>query len=169
VASRVGGTSRLSASAVCTVTVGTDQSDVEGGRVARSKVACDDGGKLLLRGNKPSQFSGRVLRGAAASMSSADSRLVLYGRSPLLELKAPGTLLIERLDQNGERYVVDVTSEQLLSRKFYDFAKWGRHLAAGGLYRISLDGQEVVFKVDPSAQPGNTPILGRLLRFGPPG
>jgi hypothetical protein len=151
-----------------TVTVGTEQSDVEGGRVSRSKVACD-GGNLVLRGDKSSQFAGRVLRGAVASLSSADSKLVLYGRSPLLELKAPGTLLIERLDQNGERDLVDVTSEQLLSRRFYDFAKWGRHLAAGGLYRISLDGQEVVFRVDPSAQAGNTPILGRLLRFAPSG
>jgi ATP dependent DNA ligase domain len=53
-----------------------------------------------------------------------------------------------------------------LHGKFYDFARWGRDLAAGGLYRISLDGQGVVFKIDPSAKPGNTPIVGRLLRFG---
>ena len=149
-----------------TVTVATDQSDVQGGQVTRSKVDCD-GGKLVLRGNKASQYAGRAIRGAGEP--SADSKFILYSRSPILELKAPGTLLIERLDQDGERYLVNVTSEQLLGRKFYDFAKWGRRLAAGGLYRISLDGQEVVFKVDPSAQPGNTPILGRLLRFGQPG
>jgi hypothetical protein len=90
----------------------------------------------------------------------------LYGRSPLVELKAPGALLIERLDQTTERYLVDVASEHLLHGKFYDFARWGRDLAAGGLYRISLDGQGVVFKIDPSAKPGNMPIVGRLLRFG---
>ena len=82
---------------------------------------------------------------------------------------SPGTLLIERLDQTSERYLVDVTSEHLQHGKFYDFAKWGRQLAAGGRYRISLDGQEVVFKIDPSAKPGNTLILGRLLRLGSSG
>jgi hypothetical protein len=151
-----------------TVTVGIDQSDVQGGRVARSKVACD-AGKMVLEGNQPGQFAGRIFRSAAAGKSAVEPQLVLYGRSPLLELKAPGTLLIERLDQSSERYLVDVTSEHLLHGKFYDFAKWGRHLAAGGRYRISLDGQEVVFKVDPSAKPGNTPILGRLLRLGTSG
>jgi hypothetical protein len=151
-----------------TVTVGVDQSDVQGGRVARSKVACD-AGKMVLEGNKPGQFAGRIFRSAAAGKPPAEPQLVLYGRSPLLELKAPGTLLIERLDQTSERYLVDVTSEHLQHGKFYDFAKWGRQLAAGGRYRISLDGQEVVFKIDPSAKPGNTLILGRLLRLGSSG
>jgi hypothetical protein len=32
-----------------------------------------------------------------------EAQLTLYGRSPLLELKGPGTLLIERLDQTSER------------------------------------------------------------------
>jgi hypothetical protein len=151
-----------------TVTVGTEQSDVQGGRVARSKVACD-AGKLVLDGNKPGQFAGRIFRSASAGPSATDPKLVLYGRAPILEMKAPGTLLIERLDQSSERYLLDVTSEQLVSGKFYDFARWGRNLAAGGRYRISLDAKEVTFKVDPGAQPGNTPILGRLLRFAPPG
>jgi hypothetical protein len=60
-----------------TVTVGTEQSGVEGGRVFRSNVACDSG-NLVLRGDKPGQFAGRNLRGAAASMACADSNLVQY-------------------------------------------------------------------------------------------
>jgi hypothetical protein len=76
-------------------------------------------------------------------------------------LNGPGTLLIERLDQTSERYLVDVETEQLLHGKFYDFGKWGRHLAAGGLYRISRDTQdgqeELVFKIDAHAKPGNIP------------
>jgi hypothetical protein len=147
------------------VTIDIEQSEVQGGRVARSKVACD-AGKMVLEGNKPAQFAGRIFRGAAAGKSAPEPQIVLYGRSPLVELKAPGALLIERLDQTSERYLVDVASEHLLHGKFYDFARWGRDLAAGGLYRISLDGQGVVFKIDPSAKPGNTPIVGRLLRFG---
>jgi hypothetical protein len=33
---------------------------------------------------------------------------------------------------------------------------------------MSSGGQEIVFKIDPGAKPGNTPILGRLLRLGSP-
>jgi hypothetical protein len=150
-----------------TVTVGTDQSDVQGGRVARTKVACDPG-NLALSGDRPGQFAGRVFRNVAAGTSPVEAQVTLYGRSPVLQLKGPGTLLVERLDATTERYLVEVAPDQLLHGSFYDFAKWGRHLAAGGLYRISLegqDGQEVVFKIDAHAKPGNTPMVGRLLHL----
>ncbi|HEY7243702.1 MAG TPA: hypothetical protein VH678_07440 [Xanthobacteraceae bacterium] len=150
-----------------TVTVGADQSEVQGGRVLRSKVPCD-AAKLALGGDRPGQFAGRVVRSVT---SAVESKLTLYGRSPILELKGPCTLLIERLDQASERYLVDVASDHLVRGSFYDFAKWGRQLAAGGLYRISLEndgGQEVVFDIDAHAKPGNTPVLGRLLRLSFP-
>jgi hypothetical protein len=139
-----------------TVTVGTDQSDVQRGRVARTKVACDPG-NLALSGDRPGQFAGRVFRNVAAGTSPVEAQVTLYGRSPVLQLNA-----------TTERYLVEVAPDQLLHGSFYDFAKWGRHLAAGGLYRISLegqDGQEVVFKIDAHAKPGNTPMVGRLLRL----
>ena len=151
-----------------TVTVGTDQSDVQGGKVARTKVPCDPG-NLALMGDKSGQFAGRVFRSGAEGTSAVEAQLTLYGRSPLLELKGPGMLLIERLDQTTERYLVDVGTEQLIHGRFYDFGKWGRHLAAGGIYRISRDTQdgqeELVFKIDAHAKPGNTPMAGRLLRL----
>ena len=153
-----------------TVTVGTEQSEVAGGRVVRAKVPCD-AGKLALTGDKPGQFAGRVFRSAAAPNAAVQPQLTLYGRSPVLELKGPCTLLVERLDATSERYLVDVGSEHLVRGSFYDFAKWGRQLAAGGLYRISLDsqaGEDVVFMIDAHAKPGNTPMLGRLLRLSSP-
>jgi hypothetical protein len=151
-----------------TVTVGIDQSEVQAGKVARTKVPCD-AGKMLLAADQASQVGGRIFRGApSANVSATDSnpQLTLYGRCPFVELKAAGTLLIEQIDQARERYVVDVGDEHLLHGRFYDFAKWGRNLAAGGIYRVSFGGQEIVFKIDPHAKPGNTPIVGRLLRFG---
>jgi hypothetical protein len=148
-----------------TVTVGTDQSDVQSGKIVRTKVSCD-AGKMLLADDQAVQFGGKLFRGAA-NMSATDShpQLTLYGRSPIVELKAPGKLLIERIDQAGERYIVDAGNEHLLHDRFYDFAKWGKKLAAGGIYRASLGEQEIVFKIDHHAKPGNTPIVGRLLRF----
>jgi hypothetical protein len=152
------------------VTVGTDQSDVQRAKVVRIKVPCD-AGKMVLAAEQAGQFGGRIFRSAPpanVSVTDPNPQLTLYGRSPIVELKIPGTLLIERIDQASERYVVDVGTEHLLHGRFYDFAKWGRNLAAGGIYRVSRGGQEIVFKIDPHAKPGNTPILGRLLRFGSP-
>jgi hypothetical protein len=149
------------------VTIGTDQSELQGGKIARAKVPCD-AGKLVLEGDKPGQFAGKAFRGGPAAVSDSNPQLTLYGRSPMLELKTPGTLLIERIDQASERQVVDVGKEQLVHGKFYDFAKWGKPLTAGGIYRVTLGAQEIVFKVDPHAKRGTTPIVGRLLRFVSP-
>jgi hypothetical protein len=151
------------------VTVGTDQSEVQAGKVARTKVACD-AGKMVLASNQAAQFGGRIFRSAPPSSSATEPspQFTLYGRSPIVELKAPGTLLIQRIDRANERYVVDINKEHLLHGRFYDFAKRGRNLAAGGNYKVSWGGQEIVFKIDPNAKAGNTPILGRLLRFDSP-
>jgi hypothetical protein len=46
-----------------------------------------------------------------------------------------------------------------------DFAKAGVALAAGGIYRAKLAGQEIVFKIDPDAKPGDMPLVGRLARL----
>jgi hypothetical protein len=151
-----------------TVTVGTDQSEVQAGKLARTTVQCE-AGKMLLAAEQAAQFGGRIFRSAPpAKVAASDPSpaFTLYGRSPMVELKAPGRLMIERIDQASEQYVVDVQNADLLHGKFYDFARRGRNLAAGGIYRVSLGGQEIVFKIDPHAKPGNTPVLGRLLRFG---
>src|SRR5271166_1617833 len=92
-----------------TVTVGTDRSEVQAGKVARSTVPCD-AGKMLLA-DRVSQFGGKIFRGSPPGGGPApdsNPQFTLYGRSPILELKAPGSLLIERIDRAGERYVVDV-------------------------------------------------------------
>ena len=109
------------------VTVGTDQSEVQAGKVTRTKVACD-AGKMQLASNQPAQFGGRIFRSAPSNVPAAESspQLTLYGRSPLVELKNPGTLLVERIDQASERYTVEVSNDHLLHGRFYDFAKRGR-------------------------------------------
>jgi hypothetical protein len=149
-----------------TVMIGTDQSDVQSGMVARTKVPCAPG-KMLPQADRQAQVGGAIVRGMPSTSASAWLRI--YGRAPIVELKAPGTLRIERIDQANERYLVHVTNEHLLNGRFYDFAKWGRNLAAGGVYSMRFGGEEIVFMVDPHAKPGDTPILGRLLRFRLPG
>jgi len=48
---------------------------------------------------------------------------------------------------------------------FLDFAKSGVALVPGGIYRAKLADQEIVFKIDPDAKPGDAPLLGRLARL----
>jgi hypothetical protein len=152
-----------------TVTVGADQSNVHGGKVARAKVPCE-AGKMLLATNEAAQFGGKIFRGSPATADvSQGPQFTLYGRSPIVEVSAPGRLIIERMDQPGERHVVNVETGALVHGRFYDFAKQGPRLAAGGTYRASLGNQEIIFRIDGSAKAGNTPLLGRLVRFTSPG
>jgi hypothetical protein len=147
-----------------TVTVGTLQSEVRSGKVRRIKVQCD-AGKMLVGNEKMGTLAGSISRG---EVRPADAPPRLYGASPVVELKAPGLLLIERTDKPGERHLVEVASNQLVRGRFYDFARWGKPLTAGGTYRAVFGAQTIVFEIDPRAEPGYMPIVSRLLRFSLP-
>jgi len=151
-----------------TVKVGTEESELQGAKVVRIKVPCD-ATRMMVAGDEAGQFGGRIFRSAppaGPTSASVSPQFTLYGRAPVVELRAPGTLSLERIDRDGESYMVEVGSEQLVHGRFFDFAKTDRNLTAGGIYRISEGKRDIVFKVDPHAKPGNTPIVGRLLRFG---
>ena len=146
-----------------TVTVGATQSAVVGGKVERAKTGCD-GGKMQLSEQQASK-SGAVVFRSAPKPSAVQPQLVLFGLSPLVDVKGGGHLVIERLDRPGERLEADIAAQQLFRGSFYDFAKTGQALKPGGVYRASVGARQIVFKVDPEAQAGNGPIIGRLLRF----
>jgi hypothetical protein len=95
----------------------------------------------------------------------APPQLTLYGLSPLVETAGRGKLTLERLDVKGERYDVDLTAASVTRGKFYDFAKTGTALKPGGTYAASLGPKRTVFLVDRQAEPGATPIIGRLVRL----
>jgi hypothetical protein len=147
-----------------TVTVGAEQSMVEGGTVDRTRAACD-GGRIDLAPAQAKKAGGMVYR----DLPGTRPRFTLYGTSPLIEAKGGGMLVIERTDQRGERHEVNIDPSALLRGAFYDFAKDDRQLTPGGTYRARLGEQQIVFRVDPLAKPGRTAIIGRLIRFTPPG
>jgi hypothetical protein len=150
-----------------TVTVGAEQSDVQGGSVQRQKVDCD-GDRLILTAQQASQSAGMVVRGLLPSKpTEPEPEVTLFGASPLVEIKGGGAILIERLDQPGERQQIDVSKQQLVKGAFYDFARANKTLVPGGVYRASTGKRQVVFKIDLGAKPGASPILGRLLRLQP--
>jgi hypothetical protein len=143
------------------VTIGADQSTVTGGTIKREKVECD-GGALKLTADQAAKSGVVVFRKPPKPGQIAVDR-TLFGASPVVELKGGGRLVVERLDKPGERLDLKVASADLEHGSFYDFARAGHSLAAGGIYRASANGHKVVFKIDAAARPGEAPIAGRLL------
>ena len=103
--------------------IGTRQ--IKNGAVTREKVQCD-GGRLRLKAEQAAKsgvvvfrkMPGKVERPAATPTIDQ----TLYGVSPLVELPGGGRIVIERIDQAGERLEVEIAKGQLLRGKFYDFA-----------------------------------------------
>lgn len=156
-----------------TVTVGTEQSDVAGGTVDRTKVGCD-GGKMELAAAQSKQSAAMVFRKAPGPNTAPKPQFKIYGRAPVVELKGGGTLVIERVDvPSGDRLEIVIAPAQLVNGAFYDLAKdltsTGKSLKPGGVYRAKVGDQQIVFEVDAGAKDGAEPLAGRLLRFQPAG
>lgn len=150
------------------VTIGTISSKVVGGHLVRQAVQCD-GGQLNLSTAQAAQGGVMVFRGLPSKASKRPEHIpvdrTLYGLCPLVDLHGAGRLVVERLDQPGERTEIDVPTALLVRGSFYDFAKEGRSLAAGGIYRVSSGEHSIVIRIDPRAQPGQAPPAGRLVRL----
>ncbi|MGE0253085.1 MAG: hypothetical protein AB7N54_00695 [Alphaproteobacteria bacterium] len=150
-----------------TVTIGENESTVAGGKVERGKTPC--AGTQLALSDRQTRSSGVVVfrapPTAAKPAATPEPAYTLYGTAPLVELGTAGTLVLERLDTPGERQEIAIPEAGLRRGAFYDFAATDTALAAGGLYRARFGTREVVFKVDPLAKAGKSPLVGRLLRF----
>jgi hypothetical protein len=151
-----------------TVTVGKDQSDIAGGQVQRTTSQCA-GGNLTLNSQTADKSAAMAFRQVPqdAAKKQAEPQVTLYGRSPIIELKPIGALVIERIDNPGERHDFVLGDAHILHGKFLDLAASGVALQPGGVYRARIGVQEIVFKVDSDAQSGWSPIPGRLLRLQP--
>ena len=149
-----------------TVTVGTEQSQVAGGEVARVQVQCE-GGKMMLSAELAGKSGAMVFRQAPKAQAAAipHPQFTLYGLSPVFEVQPGGNLVIERLDQPGERHRIAVAEPGLIRGAFLDLAKAGVALVPGGIYRAKLGEQELVFKMDAQAKAGDAPLVGRLARL----
>ncbi len=148
------------------VKVGVEQSEIEGGMVERTKVACN-GGKMKLSREQAQKSGAMAFRAPPKKIAGQPSEYTIYGLSPVIEASTAGRLLIERLDQTDEKIDIDISGAQLMRGAFFDLAKIDKALTAGGTYSVSFAGQHAIFKVDPYAKPGASPIVGRLLRLSP--
>ena len=126
-------------------------------RLRFQAVACDDPGNQRRRRHGAAQRGQRRIRIARASADPL-RRLAVRGGQ---RTRHAGP---ERLDVAGER-------QQIRSRRHsaqgqvLRFRSADRALAPGGLYAATFKSSKIVFRVDPQAKPGATPIVGRLLRM----
>jgi len=169
-----------------TVRIGAERSDVQGGKVARTKVRCN-GGQMRLASQQANASGASSFR-----LQSAPIEPVLYAVPPMVQIPRlqandNRTLVIERIDRPGQRIEVAVAGD-LANGAFLDLAKADiKPLTRGGVYRATLGSNKVTFKVDAKAKVAKTdaakgkaksksakskteklPIVSRLLRF-PPG
>jgi hypothetical protein len=150
-----------------TIIVGGEQSEVRGGSIYREKTLCD-GGKMELSVELSGKTGGMVLRDTpkriVPPLLSLRPQFLLYGRSPLVELARDTPVIVERVDQPGERYELPPGGlDQHPS--FYDFAKENKALSLGGVYRATMGSVQILFQVDVNAMSGYSPLVGRLLRL----
>lgn len=143
------------------VIVGEERSRVEGGKLVRERVECD-GGKINMTSGQAGKSAVLVLRAPPAGAAGALPRpsFKIYGTSPVFK-PAAGTreVVIERLDRPEDNIAVAV------SGGIVDLSAKGKQLDPGGLYRASAGERAVVFAVDPFAESGASPIVGRFVPF----
>jgi hypothetical protein len=154
-----------------TVRVGMEKSDVEGGRIARTKVRCN-GGNMKLSAQQANASGASSFR-----LQSAAYDPTIYGLPPVVQIPKlragdSRTLTIERVGFPGERFTVEIDEALFANGGFYDLAKDmakpDKRLKRGKVYTATLGHRKMTFKVDAKAKTGKTPVVSRLLRF-PPG
>jgi len=144
-----------------TVIVGTEESSVHLANLKSEKTPCD-AARAQATTRETSEAAATIVRGLGSDVASPQA--TLYGASPLIEAKGRGELVIERVDATGERQTFKFDGKQLKGR-FFDFATAHRALTPGGTYAATYGKSRIVFRIDPLAKAGATPVAGRLLRM----
>jgi hypothetical protein len=151
---------RETISGIGTVIVGSDASKVHLSDVKDETIACDaDHAHATVR--ETSEAAATIVRGLAALPAP---QVTLYGASPIFGAAGRGTLVLERLDEPTERQKIEIGGNQIKGR-FFDFARSNRQLTPGGTYLARFKETVIVFRIDPQAKGGATPLLGRLLQM----
>ena len=141
-----------------TVHIGTEQSQIEHGKVIRSQYDCDGSG-LQLQASMSDAGGVAVYRTLGQPTKPT---LTIDATMPVIVTSAMTPITLQRIDGNDEP--VDLGAPTPYgTRAVLDLARTGRSLAPGGTYRLTQGGRVLVFKVDPQAQAGAVPLVQRLL------
>src|SRR5262245_40160325 len=156
-----------------TVRIGMDKSEVEGGKVVRSKVPCN-GGNMKLSAQQANASGASSFRLQNASFDPTVYALPPIVQIPKMRIGDSRVMTIERLVDGkakpGETFTVEI-DEALAGGGFYDLARTDKRLKRGATYTATLGTRKVTFKVDAKAKTvgakANVPVVSRLLRFPP--
>ncbi len=137
------------------VTIGREQSHLEGGHRSTRVLGCRGATAELARSEAE---GGAVL--VMRKPPSPQPELLLASTSPLIAPRSPTDLVrVERLDRSEPALTFPLRSGVV------DLAALGTKLDRGGIYRIKAGAASIVVKISANAQPGDGPILLRLLSF----
>ena len=140
------------------------QSETIGGNVERIKVRCNSKKKALV--TKQTVGSGAMVFRKMPGRPKV--QVTIYGQSPVFEVGDASNLVIERLGQKERPIHVDMAERQHMRGSFYDLAKSNISLAPGGIYRATVGGREVIFRVDKLAEPQSGGIVSGSCPSCPP-
>jgi len=154
---------RETISGIGTVIVGTEESSVHLADIRSETTPCDAAHARATE-RETSEAAATIVRSIAGDNNSNAPQATLYGTSPLVEVKGRGELVVERLDAKGDRQKFALDGKQLKGR-FFDFASVHKALAPGGTYLATFGKNKIVFRIDPFAKSGATPMAGRLLQM----
>src|SRR5882724_13125784 len=146
-----------------TVIVGTEESSVHLADIRSETTPCDAAHAHATE-RETSEAAATIVRSIASGNNSNTPQATLYGASPLVEVKGRGELVVERLDATGDRQKFALDGKQLKGR-FFDFASVHKALVPGGIYLATFGKNKIVFRIDPFAKSGATPMAGRLLQM----
>lgn len=137
-----------------TVVIGKDQSQVDGGKVARETIPCE-ATQLVLSDEEAGQSATVVFRGPPWEKWV---RQIVPSPSPVV-LAVGKTLKIKRLDEDEKERTVSLASGHA------DLAAENISLTPGGYYQLTAGKKQMVIQIDPAAQAGQMPVTSRLVRL----
>jgi hypothetical protein len=128
---------------------------VERGALVRRRVECDAAGLAQMNSAGLSARGGASLAGPVLPEPDVN----LYGLSPIIISREPGSLLIERLDAAAAPLRLELAESKI------DLFEKNIALAANGLYRFTRGQASFVVRIDSLAEAGRAPAVGRLVIF----
>ena len=146
-----------------TVVIGSKESTVTDGKLSHEIVECD-GGAMNLSAAEAGKSAVAVFRAPAGGdklkKKIPTAQLTLFGSSPIIRTNDPAdSAQVTRLDKSDPPLNIKLTG------RLTDLAKQQIELEPGGVYQVKVANKIIIIKIDALAEPGNAPLLMRLLRF----
>ncbi|HJT11304.1 MAG TPA: hypothetical protein VJ790_01730 [Dongiaceae bacterium] len=139
-----------------TVVIGKDQSQIQGGKVARETIPCE-ATQLVLAEDEAGKSATISMR---PMPWERELRQVVPSQSPLIWAGAKGQLTIKRLDAEEQQ-----TLSLPIEDGRVDLAAHQIELVPNGFYELQAGKKRMVIKIHNNAQAGAMPAMSRLVRL----